>query len=110
VRHHHAQGLSARALGVDELFHPGTLQRCGDLTRWLRPTPAAGRATLATRAMRYDLGLERVLEVSAALCRPHSHEAGRARGVRGIRAFGDAATSWSMRAIASAGVPLRANG
>jgi 4,5-dihydroxyphthalate decarboxylase len=27
VRHHHAQGLSARALGVDELFHPGTLQR-----------------------------------------------------------------------------------
>jgi 4,5-dihydroxyphthalate decarboxylase len=26
VRHHHAQGLSSRLVGVDELFHPGTYE------------------------------------------------------------------------------------
>ena len=26
VRHHHAQGISSRAVPVDELFHPGTLE------------------------------------------------------------------------------------
>lgn len=26
TRHHHKQGLSARVVGVDELFHPGTLE------------------------------------------------------------------------------------
>jgi 4,5-dihydroxyphthalate decarboxylase len=26
VRHHHAQGLSSRLVGVDELFHPATYE------------------------------------------------------------------------------------
>ena len=26
VKHHHAQGVSSRVVGVDELFHPGTVE------------------------------------------------------------------------------------
>jgi 4,5-dihydroxyphthalate decarboxylase len=26
VRHHHAQGLSARQMSVDEIFHPATYE------------------------------------------------------------------------------------
>ena len=26
LRHHHGQGLSSRRVGVDELFHPSTLE------------------------------------------------------------------------------------
>jgi 4,5-dihydroxyphthalate decarboxylase len=26
VRHHHAQGLSRRLVGIEELFHPATLE------------------------------------------------------------------------------------
>jgi 4,5-dihydroxyphthalate decarboxylase len=36
LEYHHAQGLSARRLAVEELFHPSTLQTFQGLGRVLR--------------------------------------------------------------------------